>query len=243
MRVVLALSACVALGRPARAQTTIAPRDVAGPPPTAAGLAVPPTLRGPSDSLRLTRRQAVAEALRANPQLEIAREQTAQARARRVTATAIPDPAFSASVDQQPHLFDLGRGLGQERNVGIGLNVPFPTRTRLAGRVASADIRAAESNTALQEQTVAAATSATYDSLLVARRQRAILTQIRALSADFLQRTQARYNAGTVPKLDIIRAQVDLAQADNALIGNERDVANAQASLNRLVGRVIGAPI
>src|SRR5207245_959151 len=85
--------------------------------------------------------------------------------------------------------------------------------------------------------------SATYVALLVARRQRAILTEIRRLSADFLTRTQARYNAGTVPKLDVIRAQVDVAQADNALIANERDVANAQASLNRLLGREIGAPI
>src|SRR5207249_10355123 len=38
-------------------------------------------------------------------------------------------------------------------------------------------------------------------------------------------------------------AQVDLAQAENQLIANELDIANAQAALNRLIGRVIGAPI
>src|SRR5205085_6713265 len=47
----------------------------------------------------------------------------------------------------------------------------------------------------------------------------------------------------TVARLDVIRAQVDVAQADNALIANERDVANVQAALNRLIRRVIGAPI
>ena len=34
-----------------------------------------------------------------------------------------------------------------------------------------------------------------------------------------------------------------LAQADNDLIANERDIATAQASLNRTLGRIIGAPI
>src|SRR3954471_17071016 len=53
-----------------------------------------------SDSLRLSRRQAIAEALNRNAQLEIAREQTAQARARRVTAIAVPDPTLTAGYDQ-----------------------------------------------------------------------------------------------------------------------------------------------
>jgi len=240
MRVVLALSACLALGRAARAQTSGTPRDTAGLLPNPSAHAAPLTA---ADSLRLTRAQAIAEALQHNPQIEVAREQTAQARARRVTASAIPDPALSFSVDQQPQPFNFGAGAGQQRNAAIGLDVPFPTRLRLSGRVAAADVRASEFNTQLQRQTIAASTSGTYDSLLVARRQRAILLEVRALSADFLKRTQARYTAGTVPKLDVIRAQVDLAQADNALIANERDIANAQAALNRLIGRVIGAPI
>ena len=52
------------------------------------------------DSLRLGRRQAIAEALGHNAQLEIAREQTAEARARHVTAIAVPDPTLSAAYDQ-----------------------------------------------------------------------------------------------------------------------------------------------
>lgn len=240
MRVLPGLGAFVALGRLALAQQ--APRELPGPstpqPPPATAVA---GALQPTDSLRLTRRQAVQEALRQNPQIEAAREQTAQARARRVTAVAVPDPSLGASFDDAPHPFNFGGGAA--RNVGIGLDVPFPTRTRLNGRIASADIRAAESNTQLQQQLVAASTSATYDSLLVARRQRAILLEVRSLSADFLARTQARFTAGTVAKLDVIRATVDVAQSDAALIANERDIANAQAALNRLLGRVIGAPI
>jgi outer membrane protein TolC len=84
---------------------------------------------------------------------------------------------------------------------------------------------------------------AAYDSLLVALKRRGILRETRELAADFLKRTQARFEAGSAPRLDVIQAQVGVAQAENDLIANERDVANAQASLNRTLGRIVGAPI
>jgi outer membrane protein TolC len=194
-----------------------------------------------TDSLRLSRRQAIAEALTRNAQLEIAREQTAEARARRVTAIAVPDPVVSAAYDQASGPFAFG-GAGS-RPVSLGLDIPFPDKFRLNNRIGLADIHASESNYRLQQQTVALQASATYDSLLVARMHRANLQETRQLAADFLARTQTRYEAGTAAKLDVIQAQVGLAQADNDLIANERDLATAQASLNRTLGRVIGAPI
>ena len=56
----------------------------------------------------LTRSAAIEAALAYNPQLDIAREQTAQARARRVQAIAIPDPSLTASLDGQPGFLQLG---------------------------------------------------------------------------------------------------------------------------------------
>src|SRR5205085_8049755 len=102
-----------------------------------------------SDSLRLSRRQAIAEALARNAQLEIAREQTAQARARRVTAIAVPDPTLTAAYDQETGPFGFG-GAGS-RPVGVGLTVPFPDKFRLNNRIGLADIGAAVSNYHLQQ--------------------------------------------------------------------------------------------
>jgi cobalt-zinc-cadmium efflux system outer membrane protein len=221
MRFIFTLCAVIALGDAASAQQ----RD--------AGKLV--------DSLRLTRRQAIAEALNHNAQLEVARQQTAQSRARRVEAVAVPDPALTASYDESPGPFSFGSAAA--RNVGVALDVPFPTKFWLRNRIAKADIGSFESNYRLQTQVIAALTSQQYDSLLVARRHRDVLQEGRTLSADFLKRTQARYTAGTAAKLDVIKAQVDVAQSDNQLIANELDIANAQAALNRLMGRVIGSPI
>jgi outer membrane protein TolC len=193
------------------------------------------------DSLHLSRRQAVAEALTRNAQLEIAREQTAEARGRRVSASAIPDPTLSAAFDQASNPLAFG-GAGA-RPITLGLTVPFPNKLRLNNRIGLYDVRASESNYRLQQFAVAMQTSATYDTLLVALRHRENFREARTLAADFLRRTQARFDAGTAARLDVIQAQVGVAQSDNDLIANERDLANAQASLNRTLGRVIGAPI
>ena len=204
--------------------------------PTAGTLSVPAT-----DSLCLTRQQVIAEALAHNPQLQVSAEQLAQARARKVQATAIPDPAFNAVFDQSPGLF--GAGGTTERSVSGTLTIPFVDKFRLQGRIGAAGIRSAAFSAALTRQLIASQTPQTYDSLLAALRRQRDLGEARALAEDFVRRAEARYNAGTTPKLDLIRAQVELAQAKNQLIANARDVANARAALNRLVGRPLGAPI
>jgi outer membrane protein TolC len=194
-----------------------------------------------ADSLRLSRRQAIGEALQHNGQIEIAAEQTAEARARRVTGIAVPDPSLSAAFDQESSPFGFG-GAGA-RPVSLGVAIPFPTKFRLNGKIGTADIHASESAYRLKQQIVVMQASATYDSLLVGLMHRSIARETRGLAADFLQRTQSRFAAGTAARLDVIQAQLGLAQADNDLITNDGNVALAQASLTRVLGRESGPPV
>jgi outer membrane protein TolC len=189
-----------------------------------------------ADTARLTREQVIAEALAHNPLLEVAREQTSEARAQRVQNVSIPDPATTASIITQA-------GSPVAKPLGATLTLPFPDKFRLQYNIGTAGVRAAEYNYLSAKQQIASQAAQTYDSLRVALRHRADLTESRALSADFLRKTEARYAAGTAAKLDVIRAQVDIGQADNALLANARDIANARASLNRLMGRPLPLPI
>ncbi len=194
-----------------------------------------------SDTLILSRRQAIARALRANPQMDIAREQTLQVRAQRVQAIAIPDPVLTGSLDS---LSGIRRaGAAPQRPVALSGGIPFPDKLRLRNRVGNAYIDAAEAQVVLLEQQLAAQTGRLYDSVLVVQLHQRNLIESRELAADFLKRTQARFNGGSVPRLDVIKAQVDVAQAENDLIASRRDVANADAALNRVLGRVLGAAI
>ena len=193
------------------------------------------------DSARLSRREAIALALAHNPQLEIARAQIGEARARKVEAVSIPDPAVTASLDQQRGFFRSGSA-GQ-KNVGVGLDVPFPNKLRLQGKIAQSDVQSAEFTYQLQRQLVAAQTAEAYDSLLVALKHRADLTEAETLARDFLRKTEARFNAGTAAKLDVIKATVDVAQASTQLLANTLDVQNAGSALDRLLGRPIDVAI
>jgi outer membrane protein, heavy metal efflux system len=192
-------------------------------------------MSGTLDSARLSRREAIALALAHNPQLEIARAQIGEAKARKVEAVSIPDPAVIASLDQQPWLFRSASG-GQ-KNVGVALDVPFPNKLRLQGKIAQSDVQSAEFTYQLQRQFVASQTADAYDSLLVALKHRADLIEAETLARNFLQRTEARFNAGTAAKLDVIKATVDVAQAANQLLTNALDVQTAGSALDRLLGR------
>ncbi len=205
-------------------------------------VSIPGTLHAQQPATHVfTRRQAIDSALAANPQLRVAHEQLEQARARGVENTAFPDPTVTGavtSVDVVPQV-----NSNTISTLGLGLTVPFPTKFIVRHKQSSADIASAQFTVSQQQQQIAAQTSQAYDALLVAERHRADLQDADSLAVDFMTKTQARYEAGSAPKLDVIKAQVDRAQAATALLANYRDMANAVAGVNRLLGRSLGAPL
>lgn len=240
MRLTLGLCALATIGGAAHAQVSSGLHAGISPASSPSNELRAPRQQ-PGDSLHLSRRQAIADALTRNPQIDVARQHVAEARARRVTDIAIPDPTFSAGFDQIGGPFSFGGA--PSRPIALGLDVPWFDKFRLNNRIGLADIGANQQDYRLQVQTTTQQTSSTYDSLLVAYRQRQVLQEALTLASDFLKRTQLRYNEGSVAKLDVIQAQVGVAQAQNDLIGNEGAIAAAQASMNRMLGRLAGAPI
>jgi outer membrane protein TolC len=194
-----------------------------------------------ADTLLLTRETAIAAALASNPQLDVAREQTAQARARRVQAVAIPDPTFTYSYDNLTNLLKFGSA--DQHNAVFGVQIPFPDKFRLRNRIGTSDIQSAEYGYTGVRQQLAAQTATAYDALLVAHRHREIIRTSRDLAEDFLAKTKARFEGGTAAKLDVIRAQVAVAQAENDLIGAGREIQTASNALDRLIGQPVGRPI
>ena len=189
----------------------------------------------------LTRQEAVDAALQHNPQLVVSAAQVSQARARVTEATAFPDLSVSADYSGLTGPTRFGSNSGSD--LGVGLTLPFPTKFLLRGSVGNADVHAAEFALIQLQQQIASQTSEQYDSLLMALRHHADLQDGRTLAADFLQKTQVQFVQGTVARLDVLKAQVTLAQADNDLLASTRAIATAQAGLNRLLGRTLGAPV
>ena len=192
-------------------------------------------------TLVVSRQQAVDSALAHNPGLDAVREQLAQVRARKVQLTAFPDPELSADYAGLRGPFRLGTHTGSD--LSVGLTLPFPTKFLLLGRIGNADIAAAEFGLQQLQQETAFATAQAYNGLLVALQHQKDLREADSLAADFLKKTEARFEAGTVAHIDVVKARVDLAQAENDLIANERDIATGRAGLNRLLGRTLAGPL
>ncbi|HTY07413.1 MAG TPA: TolC family protein [Gemmatimonadales bacterium] len=192
-------------------------------------------------ALTLTRRQAVDSALAHNPQIAVAREQVAEARAQATETAAFPDPSLSGDLTGQQSITGFRTNTGSD--IGVGLALPFPTKFVLLNRVGNAGADAAAFNYDQLRQQTASQTAQAYDALIVTLRHRADLEIGDSLAHDFLKKTEARFAAGTVARLDVLKAQVALGQAENDLLANQRDLANARAALNRLMGRPLGFSI
>jgi outer membrane protein TolC len=231
--ILVSLGSVALVALPAAGQTT-GTGAVAAMPATPSGPGTPPPLR-------LSRRDAVAEALARNPGILASKEQVEQARAQVVVATALPDPTLAADVTGQRNA--LNPNSGNASDLGFGLTFPFPGKTRLRREVAQAAVSAAEFTLTQLRQQVASQAAQAYDAILVALRHRDDLQQGKELSEDFLTKTRARFLGGSVPKVDVVKAQVDVAQAENDLLANDRTLVTALASLNRLLGRSGGAPL
>jgi outer membrane protein TolC len=192
---------------------------------------LPPT----AEPLRLSREEAVADALAHNPVLTAAREMVSEAKAQITIATAIPDPQLVTEIDQERNFFNPAAS--SERDVGVQFVVPYPYRTHLNGKIARAGWKQAQFSLTQLQQQIASQTAQAYDACLVAQRHRDDLSQSKSLAQQFLQKTETRYKGGTVAKLDVLKAKVDLSKAENDLIANEKAIATAHAMLNRLMGR------
>ena len=195
-------------------------------------------LRPTPPALTLTRRQAVDTALAHNPQLTVAREQLAQARAQATETAAFPDPSLNGDLNGQKTVTGFKTNTGSD--IGVGLTLPFPTKFVLLNKVGNANVDAVAFNYDQLRQQTASQTAQAYDALIVALRHRTDLQVGDSLARDFLKKTQVRFDAGTAARLDVLKAQVDLGQAENDLLANQRDLVNARAALNRLLGRPLG---
>lgn len=159
------------------------------------------------------------------------------ARARVAPARRPPDPRVQFGLMNR-ELSGLGYNtpLGMDQ-VQLTQMVPIGGKLGLAGQAASArasaeEARADETGWAVRAQ----AATAFYDlyridgSIAVARRTAALLEELTRIA-------ETMYGVGTGRQADVLRAQVEVARADEEVIGLEAERAAARAQLNALLAR------
>lgn len=211
-------------------------------------------LAGKVDVRSLTINDAVALALSTNRDVELAGEAVLRAQGRTAEARAAFNPTLGATYtfthlgDGQSATFS-GQTIplvAQDQNqVGISASLTLDFMGVL--RAAKDQAQYQEIATRLdvnrtRNQVVLAVKTAFYDVL----RQQALVnvaTERYQNSLDRLNDTQIKLRAGTLTPFEVLRAQADVADAQQQLITSRNNVSLSIANLNNAIGIDINTPI
>lgn len=182
---------------------------------------------------------ALQEAQSRHPSLVAARHRVEAARAREIQASALPNPNFTLSAGEIPF------AKVQNGNYQAGITQPLLTGPQREARLELARvdtaIAALERQVAVRD--LAARVKVAFARLLFHRE--AVATAKRQVEAarTLLEASRARYRAGDVARLAILRAEVDHSRAQRDVVVAESREGQARGRLNVLLGRDAQAPI
>jgi len=184
-----------------------------------------------------TLEQAVTVALKNNPGVLSALKEAEASLGRRLQLEAIPDPEVLFS--------DEGLGLGRrskvegEKEISFGIQqlLEFPGKRALRSRVGKYGERIALLEVERAKLVVGAEVKRAYYKTVLSTKTVSSLEGTLALLDRFIETAAARYQAGAVPYLDVLRARVEKARAQNELLEARNELRTDKVRLNILMGR------
>ncbi len=183
----------------------------------------------------LTLKSALIEALKSNPEILSARRAHEAASARIPQAAALANPSIEFEYDK----LYADRMLSGDpmKTYAISQEVPFPTKLFLRAKIASKLARMAYENYKTKERDIIARVKSAYAELFIVYRSIDIQNENRQILEQFSQVAVPRYTLGKSTQADVLKAQVELARAENKLIVLEQERVTAEARLNTLMNR------
>lgn len=190
---------------------------------------------------KLSLQQAIEIAMKNNPGIQRAQLEIEAARARILQAEAIPEPEIGFSWSEVPS--DLNFTEAGENSIGLVQTLEFPGKRQARRRVARQELLIARENLAREELSLTTAVKKAYSRALLNRALVVSMERIIELLRQFQEMAIVRYRAQLVPFLEVLRARVELAKAQNQLLEIQREASHSLIELNRLLGRDANTPI
>lgn len=178
---------------------------------------------------------AVAIALRNNPQVPAAQKQIDAERGRFRRSISPPPPEVSLSYEYIPR----GRQYTQfgEKTVAFSQSLDFPSLYYLHGAVSSTQIAVAEAEYAMTAISITAQAKTAYFQALAQQTKIKLAEENAAIAEDFARKAEIRFNVGEGTHLERLTAIVQRSLALNALEEARSDFAVAVAELYYALGR------
>ncbi|NCO43276.1 MAG: TolC family protein [Armatimonadetes bacterium] len=203
----------------------------------------------------LTLEQAVGQALANNPSLPVAARKIEAAKARIGQAAAQSKATVDLSgryTRQGPTVsFNIpGGGSSQivppdSHNVNVHAQKVIYSGGRLQRAPVAAEhaASAAEHDYETAREAVALNVKQAYFGVLKARRFREVAEEAVTQAAEHRRLAGVRFEAGAVAKFDVIRSEVEVANAQQQLVEADSAVGVAEAAFNSALGRPLETPV
>ena len=187
----------------------------------------------------LTVRKAVDLALAENPRMRAAERQIEAARARETQAAALPNPNLSLQAEEVP-ISNPGGG-----TFLVGISQPLLLGGQRDARVGGArlDRQLAEIDREVLRRDLAAEVRDAYARLLFMKEGVSLARSNREAAESLLQATRARYKAGELAKVEVLREEVERSRAERDVAAAEGRELQARGRLNILLGRSAQSPL
>ena len=181
----------------------------------------------------LTLEAAIARALDANPSLAAARAGRAVAHAGVDVAGERPNPEVTYEAEREAP------------RQAIGISVPIELGGKRARRIdlAKSTIAVTDADIARTIVEVRNNVRRAYFELAAARERTTMAEDLRGLALRSRDAAQERFNAGDVPRLELLQTELALADVENDLIAARGDATALAAELNALLALPLSDPI
>jgi len=203
-------------------------------------LAIAEVLRG---QLVLSLSDLVAEALKNNPEIQVAKRKVEVARARAGQATYLEDPEVNMEAWGIPLNRPLSFRSANPIVLGLRQKFPFFGKLRLKGEIAGEEVNVVKEELRAKEVEIVTKVKSAYADFFMANKsieiQKELLELVRLVSvtADNL------YRVGKAPQQDVIKALLEQTELLNKLTWAEKDLTTSQAKLNTLLSRSPNSPV
>ena len=177
----------------------------------------------------------IEEALRSNPEIQVAKRSFEAASSRIWQAASLNDPMVEFMYDK----IYADRALTGDpmKTYTLSQDIPFPTKLYLRAKIASKVARMAYENYKAKEREVVANLKSAYSELCLIYKSIEIAEEQKGILQQFSSTATKRYSTDQGTQADALKAQLELAKIDNQLIMLEQKRITAQAKINVLINR------
>ena len=184
--------------------------------------------------------EAIALALKKSPELAVERRQIDVAKGELTKARVYP---LNPELEVNP-AYGFGRPRDGDKTVGTNaFDVAVSQTLQIKGQwglrieKAAADLDRTGWTVGDAERRIRAEVSRAFTDVLIAQERVKFFGEIVALNQELLNIAQQLFEAGAVPRLDVLRAEVELRRALNDRTTEERNLVAARKELNLLLGQ------